>query len=561
MLDRGSCRFYAVAVATFLVIVICMWAWYGLHSGMGYETHFPLQSESTERGRHFGIDMRRFTSTFYHLSYQIGSWAGYAGSYVPYQLVYAALWVLRGLLVVQIVRMLGDRQGGIALLAGAFTVVHGADASLNWVGQLNQAGFIFWMLLAFVVLVKTFQLEHRLVVAVPLVVIAAQLARVCIYSYESPLPLVFGFPVLVLTFFLGWSWRRAMLLGAFYLLPLQFVWRWLQISFSRDSEASYQFSVLREDWRIGSILSDWMTNTWHSLAFWQWPGAPSDSSAALYVVIAVCAVIALATLLVAIAAVRPGHGQTVKSRTPGFELRLLTLSVAMVVLSFPAYLLLDSATSNWRTQLLSAPGAGIAWSSALTLLSRIRWQREWVGTTALSMLAAGIVVAGIWAGQVGAFNHRLAWERHRVVVASLLGIAPRVTDRTLILLVNRQATPLIFGENVWWDYAVRLAYPRQEVTGIYFDPGGSIAPGAHIRVEGATFKLGADIDLAFDAASVGQTMVLEWLPGDRLRLARGLPDWLSVESRLREEYRPQTLIGPWPPDPRAVRRFGPIKRR
>jgi len=560
MSERADYRLYAAATAAFTVLVISMWAWYGLHSGMGYETHFPLHSESTDRGWHFGMDMRRFTSMFYHLAYLISSWAGHAGSYVPYQIVYAVLWVLRGLLVFQIVRMLGDRRGGAALLAGAFTIVHGADTSLNWVGQLNQAGFIFWMLLAFVVLLMALELQNRLLIAIPLAVLATQFARICIYSYESPLPLIFGFPLLALSLFLGWSWRKALLLGVFYSLPLQYCWRWLSIYLNRNSEASYQFSVLRQDWGIGSILSDWALNVWHSLAFWQWPRVSSTVDSSLSLVITAWSLIACGTLLAAFLWTRRTRRNTSEHDGSGLELRLMSLGLAMVVLSFPAYLLLETATSSWRTQLLSGAGAGIAWSSALTLLSRRSWRRERAGGATASLITVAIVVAGVWAGQVSALKHRLQWEQHRTIVASMLAIAPRIPDGTLLLLVNRQPGPLVFGENVWWDYAVRLAYPNRKVSGVYFDAPGKTAPGARLRMSGTTVQLHADIDLAFSTATLSRALVFEWLPGDKLAVAPDLPEWLTVEPRARTDYRPRALIGPWPPDERAVRRFGPIAR-
>jgi hypothetical protein len=33
-----------------------------------------------------------------------------------------------------------------AFLAGSLAIFHASDHTLNWVGQLNQFGFIFWTL-------------------------------------------------------------------------------------------------------------------------------------------------------------------------------------------------------------------------------------------------------------------------------------------------------------------------------------------------------------------------------------------------------------------------------
>jgi hypothetical protein len=556
-------RLDAAAVAVFALLVLCMWVWYGLRSGLGYETAFPLESESDRRGLYYYADsLRRFTSFFYHLSYVAGTWVGETGSYVPFQLTYAMLWLLRGTLVFQIVRMLGDRHGAISFLAGAFTVLHAADASLNWVGQLNQFGFIFWMLLSFVALLKAFELERRLLLAIPIAVAATQFGRICIYSYESPLPLIFSVPVLVMLLFVGWSWRKFLLLLIYFSLPLQYCWRWLQAKFDRSIEDTYQFTVLRKDWNAFSILGDWASNVWHSLAFWQWPRTVPDSIDTQFMLVAVvCASAAAASLIVMLLWIRRTT-EPAAATTNGFRLekRLLVLGLAMVALSFPAYLLLDSATSHWRTQLLSGPGAGIALASLVALVARGPWRAPRLGTWLASVLSGAIAATAVVASQGSAFRHRLDWEKHREVVAAALTAAPRVKDGTVVLLVNHRPEPLVFAHNLWWDYAVRLAYPRQLVTGIYYDKPREIAPGIKASFEDAYVFIESEAPVLIKMAKLDQVIVLEALANGRVSVAPSLPDWLDVAPEHRHQYGPHNRIGPWPPDARALRRFGPIER-
>jgi hypothetical protein len=553
-----NARTEGIAVTVYALLVVCMWAWYGLYSGFGHETGFPLESEAG-RGRHFGDNMRRFTTVFYHFAYVVGAKLGYAGSYVPYQLVYALLWLLRGLLVFQIVRMLGDRQGTVAFLAGAFTILHAADRSLNWVGQLNQFGFIFWMLLAFVALLKAFELERRLWMAIPVAIVATQLARICIYSYESPLPLIFAFPVLVLFLFLGWSWRKLLLLSVFYSLPLVYCWRWIQSKLDRSIEDTYQFTVLRDDWGVLAILGDWLRNTWHSLAFWQWPRSMAAAADAEFVVVAAaCAIAAVLALVAALWRLRrQGAADVASPQAPRFELKLLALGLAMAALSFPAYLLLDTATSDWRTQLLSGPGAGIALATAVALLARHLGRSPWIAAGLSGVIAATAVAAS----QGSAHVHRQAWDEHREVVAAMLGIAPRVTDGTVVVLVNRRAEPLVFGDNLWWDYAVRLAYPNHEVTGVLYDAPAKAAPGVEASFEDAYLFIHSRLPVLIEFARLDRVVVLDALPDGRVELADALPAWMDVAPQHLRWYEPRKRILPWPPDPRAVRRFGPIERR
>ena len=56
-------------------------------------------------------------------------------------------------------------------MVGALVVVHASDGALQWVGQMNQFGFIFWMLLAFYAL--TFAADASSPVAVVLLAMVA----------------------------------------------------------------------------------------------------------------------------------------------------------------------------------------------------------------------------------------------------------------------------------------------------------------------------------------------------------------------------------------------------
>lgn len=549
-------RLQAWTILAYALLVVCMWAWYALNSGMGYESSFALESEAGDRGRHFGDNMRRFTTFFYHLAYVTGDRLGIAGSYVPYQVIYALLWFLRGLLVFQIVRMLGDRQGSTAFLAGAFTILHAADSSLNWVGQLNQFGFIFWMLLSFVALLKAFQWEHRPLLAVLMAIVATQGARICIYSYESPLPLIFAFPVLALALFLGFTWRKVLVACIYLSLPVLYCWRWLHVKLDRSIETTYQFSVLRDDWAVTSILRDWIYNVWHSLAFWQWPRTLPDRMDAEFVVVASVCAMAAATAVVAPLLLKLPSS----ARAGRLEKRLLALGMAMVALSFPAYLLLDSATSHWRTQLLSSPGAGIALASATVLVAGRAWRRGDLGKWLAAALAGAIALAAVWSAQGSAFKHRRDWESHRSIVSAMIAVAPRVADNTVVILVNRRDQPLIFGHNLWWDYAVRLAYPTRSVTGVYYEKPGQIAAGVKASFADAYAFVESDAPILIELAKLDQLLVLEALPDDRIAVSPSLPDWLGIAPRFRDRYQPQARILSAPPDERAVRRFGPISR-
>jgi hypothetical protein len=548
-----------LVIAAYVLLVVAMWAWYGVHSGMGYETAFAVESEldSERKPLYYHADgLRRFTSFFYHIAYLAGRWSGFEGSFVPYQLVYALLWLFRGLLVFQIVRMLAPGASAVAFLAGAFTIVHAADGALNWVGQLNQFGFIFWMLLSFYLLLSAFACEQRNWLAPVLAIMAAQSARLSIFSYESPLPLILAFPVLCLALLGRWSWRNAALMGIYWWMPLQYSWRYLRRYLDRTVDETYQFSVVRQDWQALQLVLDWAYNAGYSLAFWRWPRNVAEPADAHFALVALtfaglgAAVAAGAYLLLC------GVSNDTSDAARRYAWRLSILGIAMVALSFPAYLLLDSATTHWRTQLLSGPGAGIALAGAISLAHE-RGLHGWrIGVGASAAIAAAIAASGIWTGQQLALHHRALWERHRAIVAGVLHEAPQVENNTLLVLVNRTGAPLVFGHNMWWDLATRLAYPKRAVAGIYFDAPGRLATGVTVRFSGTRAEIQSDFKLNVEEVSVRNLVVLDILSSG-VTMARELPAWLGVDAQYVRDYQPARVIGGPPPDPRAVRRYCP----
>jgi hypothetical protein len=271
-----------------------------------------------------------------------------------------------------------------------------------------------------------------------------------------------------------------------------------------------------------------------------------------------CTIVSAATIIGVLAWVLRSPSQT-SATWDRLEMRLLVLGLAMVVLSFPAYLLLDSATSHWRTQLLGGPGAGITLASAVAIVAQHRWHWPQSGTWTAAGLTAAICAAGVWASQGSAFKHRLDWEKHRAVVAGMLSAVPRVTDDTVLILVNHRTEPMIFGHNMWWDYAVRLAYPTQSVAGVYYDKPSQATPGVNVYFVDSSELIESDAPMLIDNAQIGQLLILDALPGNRVRVAQTLPDWLGIAPKHRQLYHPQNRIGPWPPDERAMRRSKPAR--
>lgn len=548
---------------SYATLVIAMWAWNGLFSGFGYETAFPVSSEADPGLKSFlyGDAQRRFTSFFYHLAFVTAKLAGYDGSFVSYQLIYAALWLARGFLIYLIVCMLAEGMQVTAFLAGAFTIVHAADATLNWVGQLNQFGFIFWMLLGFYLVLRSFDASRSIQSAIAFSIASTFAAGLCIYSYESPLFLLAAFPILAISLFDSWSRRRILLVCVYYIFPAYYCISALYALLRGSRAGSYQFSVLRTDWGAWTILKDWLIDMRHAYAFWRWPGiwdSNPDAAVSSNVVFAFC-LVGIVGLALGFFSVRMANPQLLGAAPqPRTLFKLFFLGVIMTALSFPAYLLLNDATSTWRTHLLSGPGVGVTFASLVVIAARSPWKSQRLGTVLVIVLSTMLVVQGVRTGQRLSAWHRTLWERHRTVIYEVLQIVPRVKPGTVIALVNHRSQPLPFDHNMWWDLAARLAYPKQAVVGIYYDKPGEPAPGVRVRLIQTKMEIASEFPTLFKEADLADFVVVDVWASGRLSIAEKLPDWFPASTEIeRASYRPENRILSGPPDARAVRRYAP----
>lgn len=529
----------ALASVIYAVLVGIIWGVHGFHSGMGFETGFAHTSMHNTWWNGFlylGDPLRIHTSTFYQVSYLLGKIFGIDGSYVPYQLVYAALWWGRGLLVFLILRRFFPSTPLIPYVAGGLVLLHASDLALGWVGQLNQFGFIFWMLLAFYLLLEAF-LADTTVAAIALAFGACFFEQMSLLSYEGQLLLLLIFPVL-LAFKTAGRWRRLIVLSAaWYVFPAGYIYFTVK-RYLHGSGLVYQETVMRKDWSATGLVSDWWFNIAASLEFWRWPRNGLETSVSL----AVAAALILAGGGVAILF------WTKRDRRAGMFLeagsawlRLLAAGIVAVILSFPVYLLLAAPRSLWRTQMLSGIGASLVFTALLGLVS-IQLPRRAAKATVL--LAGGTAIAycgSLTALQLGAW-HRGMWERHRTAIIEVLRLAPSVKPGTVIVLTDVPKDGDPFEDQVWFDVALRLVYPGIPVTGVYYYSDGTRAPGDPLDA-----AKGRDLIVA-------NTVVIRYDRSGNGSLEDAFPRFLCLQACATELYSPSTRItGPIAPS--AVRRY------
>ena len=539
--DRLVVAFVGLTYAT---LVLLMWAPYTAYSGLRSETVFTYLSETSSplAGFLYRFDpLRIHTTTFYHLSYLMGDALGIGGSYVPFQFVLASLWWARGFLLFLLARRLARIGPVPSYVAGALVLVHSSDGALQWIGQLNQFGFIFWLLLACYLFVVS--LEADTMQSMVAAIVGACLAEyMTLWSYESPIVIVLAFPLITLVSPAGRLRRLVTIAVAWYAVAACYI----GLSLSRylsSGGSTYQATVLRKTWRLGPILSDWWFNIATSLEFWTWTVADwkiSEPHAAWLAVSAATVFLVGGVILTRLAPPRNAAGsfEDSGSRWGG----ILAAGFILIAFSFPVYLLLDSARSMWRTQLLSGIGSGLTLTAMLGLTCT--WlipQRA--NRFGLVVCSAVIVWFGSFAAiQKGGFE-RWQWERHRTGIQQILLAAPSVKPNTVILLVNVPKIDDPFSHNMWLDVSVRLAYPDIPVTACYFYEDGTPGPGFNLRIVNHRWTWdGTNYPPLVPDSGVENSIVVDYRSAAASPLVPSIPSFICADGCPSQSYHPASVI-------------------
>jgi hypothetical protein len=260
-----------LAAVAYGALLPLLWLPVVAHTGMAWDTTIVYRTETTSTLQGFlypAAPLRIYTDVFYQLSYLLGGLFGQAGSWVPFHVVYAMLWWARGLVVYMIAARLLPAYRPFASLAGALAILHGSDKQLNLIGQLDQLGMIFWMLLAVYLFVRALQ-ARTASRRWTWLALAEAAAYLCLWSYEAPLFILLAIPPIFLTVRFGWSRRTAVEGTAFLVVPAIYAAENLK-RYVSGSGGAYQESILKSPLTLGATLHDLWINVAHSLGFWSW---------------------------------------------------------------------------------------------------------------------------------------------------------------------------------------------------------------------------------------------------------------------------------------------------
>jgi hypothetical protein len=424
---------------------------------------------------------------------------------------------------------------------------------LQWVGQLNQFGFIFWMLLAFWLLTSAFE-RRRWQLCLALTGAACFFEYMSLWSYESQLLLILVFPIALLLNRPG-LWRRLALMSvAWYAVPAIYVRLSLQ-KYAQSGGGTYQESLMRTNWGVAAILGDWWFNVAESLQFWHWP--PGDVRAGQARVVLLSALVAAVVIVGGMAIVRVSRrGEASKSLVPTQTAWVVLFSAGFVLLalSFPVYLVLNLSRSLWRTQFLSGIGFGLVLAASIGFISD-RFRDPAAKLTALLGATALIAYFGSLAALELGSTQRSLWELHRSTMAQILRVAPSVKPDTVVVLTNVPKRTDPFVHNMWLDLALRLVYPGIRVSGIYFYDDGTPSPGNNIIAEGEQWKWdGTAFAPDLRQASLANTIVVRYDPAGSSELVGKFPASLCRSRCATDLYQPARLIT-GPIAERTIRRY------
>ena len=111
----------------------------------------------------------------------------------------------------------------------------------------------------------------------------------------------------------------------------------------------------------------------------------------------------------------------------------------------------------------------------------------------------------------------------------------------------------------WYNNALRLAYPRTTVAGVYYYHDGTPELSNNLRLSGTRWEFtGESAAPLIRAASVDQTLVIEYDRSGTVKILPKIPSFVCDGQCSGQPYDPYARILGGPPAPETLRRYGPL---
>jgi hypothetical protein len=175
-----------------------------------------------------------------------------------------------------------------------------------------------------------------------------------------------------------------------------------------------------------------------------------------------------------------------------------------------------------------------------------------VGVGAVAYFGVGASFA------TASYQHSI-WVKDKHMMQEVLSAAPRVTPGTVVVLTNFPKADDSFGDNMWFDFAVRLAYPRELVSGMYFFDDGTPATDENLALKSGFWSFTkTGYPPLIRRAPIANSVIIRYSATGAPRVLERVPRLLHPSAQDQKRYRPEARLGSYPPSDYAVRRYGPV---
>lgn len=459
-------------------------------------------------------------------------------NFVGYNLVHAAFFLGKGILLYLLVRRLLPGGTAIALLAAALFIVYPADAGLMTLRATHIHGAVFFYLLALYLLVLYWDRPR------PVMLVGMWLALgISTSAYEAGYALVAVSPLVLVWLEKRLSRRVVRVALLWYLPPLISLANLAYHMFSQPltiQNRVLEAGIAAGDREDTSLLAEMVSGTIvayerHFALGWQ-QAVNLVMHNRLYTALAGAAA---ALVFVAALLVRPSASQET-SRSIGWFGRwaglLIALGVAVVFLGIVVYLPTTRRYVDWRVYYYSSAGAAIAVSAAVMFLSRLAGRRA--AYIVFSLLMSALIGLSVvrTLHQHAAF--RDVGRDEQYVLGSIAAQAPGLQRPAHFLLMQTGPEHMSVGmlDSTPWTSQTALAFVYDNydwVKGLHLcnpTPCDFTPAGIYTGVAGEYVPY-SDV-LVFAASSVAGVTLLETIP-DAL-----------VAAEYTTAYNPAALIDP-----------------
>ena len=452
--------------------VIISWSLTGPKSGMGYETSLiNYSNENSFLGGFIFVDpLRPFTSFSYHAANLFSKFFFQSG-FFGIQIVFCLLLVIRVLMFYSLIVAIFPTNRGLAITSSVIFSVYSADGATFWVGQMNQIACSTAALMSLF-----------------------YLAKCC--RFDEPIPRNSSLSLsLVFQFYSLWSYEAILLplslagiIIIFYLSTKKILKYWLivlwlslpvayGITFLMSTIVnldSYRASLIDPQLDVYKFFRNVIIELKMGLDPFQWFITLNEThlgSIIFGLVISIC-------LALYVYITTKEEKKVLESIQPA-AWKMYFLILMITVSNLLPFAISTSALGLWRTHLIAA----IPFSLLMGYFFLNQFNLIPTARTFMFLFYALVLLASSITLHERGIKHESDWRLQQNVARNLIKTAPcPPQDSNVILVLPKDVSTggslqSPFGDNLWFEQMLKLAYPNKNIKGFYISNDGVLPPG------------------------------------------------------------------------------------